>query len=172
MYTLLHGHLSPETAYTKDNYPYYSKTCNARWWVETNSRGQQRAIFQTQNPKTNEWNNPKPGLYNDLIFLYREEVTGSIHRWDLNYTTTFGSRWGRFVACGLYFQLNLEEKKAVRLLYYASQKRNPGYAREWHDLLNYLREHPEDDFPNNKEITVAKAQIMAEDHQIFSVCPY
>ena len=56
-----------------DNYPYgFKLRTKIRYWVETNKKGQ-RVLSQTLNPKTQKWNKPKPSIYGDMIFLYKDE---------------------------------------------------------------------------------------------------
>ena len=61
MKTLPPIHTSFESAYIVDSYPYgFKLRTEARFWIESNKKGQ-RMVFQTLNPKTNQYNKPKKG---------------------------------------------------------------------------------------------------------------
>ena len=54
-----------------ENYPYgFTQKTKAKYYVETTKNGQ-RVVFQTLNPKTQQWNNPKKSVYSDIFILYR-----------------------------------------------------------------------------------------------------
>lgn len=72
--TFLTGHTSRETAYLIESYPYGRLRCKMLIWIETNNRGEQREVRQTENPKTMRWNNPKKSTYSDLMFLYKDHA--------------------------------------------------------------------------------------------------
>jgi hypothetical protein len=65
MTTILKGHVSPETAYVVDDYPYgYTLRCKIRYWLEYHPRHGFRLVSQTTNPKKgNTWNKPKASTY-------------------------------------------------------------------------------------------------------------
>lgn len=62
---LLSGHVSPETAYTVDDYPYgFRLRCTIRYWLEHKPGLGFRFVSQTSNPKQGgRWNKPKAGTY-------------------------------------------------------------------------------------------------------------
>lgn len=62
---LLTGHVSPETAYVVDDYPYgFRLRCKIRYWLEFNAKRGFRFVSQTTNPKKgNVWNKPKASTY-------------------------------------------------------------------------------------------------------------
>jgi len=63
---LLKGHVSPETAYIVDDYPYgYRLRCKIRYWLEYHPKRGFRFVSQTTNPKRSGevWNKPKPSTY-------------------------------------------------------------------------------------------------------------
>ena len=62
---LLSGHVSPETAYVVDDYPYgYVLRCKARYWLEFHARHGFRFMMQTTNPKKGHvWNKAKASTY-------------------------------------------------------------------------------------------------------------
>lgn len=71
----LHGHISPETAYVVEDYPYGRRLrCKMRYWIETTKRGQ-RVCRQSTNPRkaVEFWNKPKKTTYSDFIGLYLDE---------------------------------------------------------------------------------------------------
>ena len=66
---------APGTELTTDSYPYGRQRTTAKFSVEVNNKGY-RAIFQTVNPKTGNWNKPKTGTYNGIILPYKDETNG------------------------------------------------------------------------------------------------
>ena len=65
---ILTGHISPETAYVVDDYPYgYTQRCKIRYWLEFKPNKGFRFVSQTTNPKKgNDWrfpNKPKASTY-------------------------------------------------------------------------------------------------------------
>jgi hypothetical protein len=62
---LLTGHVSPETAFLVDDYPYgFRLRCKIRYWIEFHPKRGFRFFSQTTNPKRgNVWNKPKASTY-------------------------------------------------------------------------------------------------------------
>lgn len=63
---ILNGHISPETAYIVDDYPYgFRLRCKIRYWLEYDARRGFRFVSQTTNPKVagERWNKPKASTY-------------------------------------------------------------------------------------------------------------
>jgi hypothetical protein len=62
---ILTGHVSPETAYVVDDYPYgYTLRCRIRYWLEYSPKHGFRFVSQTTNPKKgNIWNKRKTSTY-------------------------------------------------------------------------------------------------------------
>lgn len=63
---ILKGHVSPETAYVVDDYPYgFRLRCKIRYWIEHNKKSGFRFWSQTTNPKRDGevWNKPKASTY-------------------------------------------------------------------------------------------------------------
>ena len=66
MTTLLPNiHVSPETAYVVEDYPYgFRMRCKIRYWLEFHKTHGVRLMSQTTNPKRgNTWNKPKASTY-------------------------------------------------------------------------------------------------------------
>ncbi len=61
-----------ESAYIVESYPYGGYRTQAKFWIETNKKGQ-RVGFCTLNPKTQKWNNPKMGIYHQIVALFLDE---------------------------------------------------------------------------------------------------
>lgn len=65
--TILSGHVSAETAYVVEDYPYgYRLRCKIRYWIEYTPRKGCRIWSQTTNPKiasVEVWNKPKASIY-------------------------------------------------------------------------------------------------------------
>jgi len=62
---ILSGHVSPETAYLVEDYPYgFRLRCQIRYWLDFNKHGV-RLVSQTSNPKKSGlvWNKPKASTY-------------------------------------------------------------------------------------------------------------
>ena len=75
------GHVSPETAYVVDDYPYgFRLRCKIRYWVETKLGFGQRFVSQTTNPKKpgEVWNKPKAGTYSPLVVMYQAVDSGHV----------------------------------------------------------------------------------------------
>lgn len=67
---VLHGHVSEDTAYLVDDYPYgFKLRTQIRYWIETTKHGD-RMVSQTLNPKTGRWNKPKKTTYVKVAALY------------------------------------------------------------------------------------------------------
>ena len=65
MQVLPNTHISPETAYVVEDYPYgFGLRCKIRYWIEVTKHGA-RCVSQTSNPKKPGlvWNKPKAGTY-------------------------------------------------------------------------------------------------------------
>jgi len=63
---VLSGHVSPETAYVVEDYPYgFRLRCRIRYWLEFNKTHGVRLMSQTSNPKKPGlvWNKPKASTY-------------------------------------------------------------------------------------------------------------
>lgn len=74
---ILSGHVSPETAYVVDDYPYgFRLRCSIRYWLEYTPKRGFRLWSQTSNPKRgNVWNKPRASTYAKLggcMFLNSE----------------------------------------------------------------------------------------------------
>ena len=78
----LTGHVSPETAYVVDDYPYgFKLRCKARYWIETHPKRGQRVMFQTTNPKIENrevWNKVKASTYAPLYVLVLDDSNGHV----------------------------------------------------------------------------------------------
>lgn len=63
---ILTGHISPETAYVVEDYPYgFRLRCKIRYWLEYRANKGFRLMSQTSNPKRPGlvWNKPKASTY-------------------------------------------------------------------------------------------------------------
>jgi hypothetical protein len=74
---LLSGHVSPETAYLVNDYPYgFRLRCKIRYWLEFKPKKGFRFWSQTTNPKRGDvWNKPKASTFS--LFggaMYLDEV--------------------------------------------------------------------------------------------------
>jgi hypothetical protein len=76
----LTGHVSPETAYLVEDYPYgFRLRTKIRYWIETTKHGQ-RFVSQTMNPKVpgERWNKPKASTYVPLMVM-TIDTNGHVH---------------------------------------------------------------------------------------------
>lgn len=67
--TILKDHVSPETAYVVEDYPYgFRLRCNIRYWLEYKPKLGFRLVSQTTNPKRpgEVWNKPKASTYSKV----------------------------------------------------------------------------------------------------------
>lgn len=75
---ILSGHVSPETAYIVNDYPYgFRLRCKIRYWLEHHPKRGTRFVSQTTNPKKSAlvdiWNKPKASTYSDVGAMYLDE---------------------------------------------------------------------------------------------------
>lgn len=80
--TILAGHVSPDTAYTVDDYPYgFRLRCKIRYWLEFKPKQGFRLVSQTTNPKRgNVWNKPKASTYSAFGgCMYLDDSDGHVH---------------------------------------------------------------------------------------------
>jgi len=72
----LYQHVSPETAYVVDDYPWgFRLRTTIRYWIESKDakNGGQRFGSQTINPKTGQWCKPKYSTYSPIMVMYLDE---------------------------------------------------------------------------------------------------
>lgn len=68
---ILVGYNSFENSFEVDNYPYgFTLRTKIRYWIETKKGKGDRFVSCTLNPKTNQWNKPKAGVYCTIIQMY------------------------------------------------------------------------------------------------------
>ncbi len=70
----IYGHVSPETAYVVNDYPYGRLRCTIKFWLEMSPKKGFRFVSQTINPKNGRVNAPKPSTYARLgACMYLDE---------------------------------------------------------------------------------------------------
>lgn len=82
MEKVLKGHVSAETAYVVDDYPYgYTLRCKIRYWLEFHPKRGFRFVSQTTNPKAavERWNKPKASTYNQTPAVMYLDAEGHVH---------------------------------------------------------------------------------------------
>ena len=88
MQLLPNTHISPETAYVVEDYPYgFRLRCAMRYWIEYRPRMGFRLVTQSSNPKRAGlvWNKPKAGTYHKFgLALYLDDANGHVHAAGLN----------------------------------------------------------------------------------------
>ncbi len=86
----LKEHVSPETAYVIDDYPYgFRLRCKIRYWIEYKPKFGFRLVSQTSNPKKPGlvWNKPNAGTYSPFgMAMFLDPETGHVHHAGLHYT--------------------------------------------------------------------------------------
>lgn len=79
----LTGHVSEETAFVVDDYPYgFRLRCKIRYWVEAHKTHGFRNCSQTTNPKVpgERWNKPKKGTYCKIACgMFQTVEDGHVH---------------------------------------------------------------------------------------------
>jgi hypothetical protein len=67
------------------NYPYGRLQCEMRFSIEFVKGKGYRSVMQSTNPKTGRLNKPKKSTYVHFMFMYKEETTGHIKFYELNF---------------------------------------------------------------------------------------
>ena len=83
---VLTGHISPESAYVVNDYPYgFRLRCKIRYWLESSPNKGVRFVSQTTNPKIEKictgtvWNKPKASTYSRFGgCMVQDETNGHI----------------------------------------------------------------------------------------------
>lgn len=77
---VLSGHISPETAFVVDDYPYgFRLRCHIRYWLDYKPGKGVRLWSQTTNPKRGDvWNKPKASTYQRLGGALYLDVQGHV----------------------------------------------------------------------------------------------
>jgi hypothetical protein len=159
--TILHGHVSPDTAYLIDDYPYGRRLrCQMRVWIDGppdkgQYKGQYRVMRQTNDPKRtgpgrsgphgagevgpgrHPWNAAKAGTYTDWLVLYLDGK-GHVHAHggSLAYGLS-GAEDARMRLDGTYEQLTPDERTIYALMVKRNQRGN-GWEH-WHKALDFIR---------------------------------
>jgi hypothetical protein len=78
---VLAGHVSPETAFVVDDYPYgFRLRCRIRYWLEFKKGTGVRFVSQTTNPKRGgAWNKPKASTYGRFGGAMFLDEKGHVH---------------------------------------------------------------------------------------------
>jgi hypothetical protein len=80
-------HLSAETAYVVDDYPYgFTLRCKIRYWIEYKEGKGFRFVSQTTNPKRGNtvWNKPKASTYSRFGGAMYLDENEHVHFWGLS----------------------------------------------------------------------------------------
>lgn len=134
--TVLHGHISPDTAYLVTDYPYgRTLRCQIRYWLHTADKGQHkhqtRFTSQTTNPKRDGtvWNQPKSSTYATWMVMYLDHTQQN--RAGENYVRHLATGlWvdaafaDRVRLCGAYTQLGDDSRKLLDALTEQSKRIN------------------------------------------------
>ena len=136
--TVLHGHVSEETAHTTDDYPYGGHRTSCRWWLETKPKHGMRVMQQTQNPKNGRWNKPHASTYCEFQILYLDEK-GHCHNYGCG---MYGDNLMQFIGTGFYHQLNEEELKRFNTLLTVNRVMNKESWARFDTIIGIARENP------------------------------
>lgn len=107
---ILSGHISPETSYLVDSYPYgRTLRCKIRYWLDCDPKKGARLVSQTTNPKLpgEVWNKPKASTYCRFAgCMYLDEKghvqwTGMSEYMDLTELTAWFEKFGEGVPASL-----------------------------------------------------------------------
>lgn len=152
--TVLHGHVSPETAYLVNDYPYgRTLRCQMRYWLQTATkgqyRGQTRLMRQSTNPKRGDALNPPKawGQYSHFMVMYLDPTQQNRQGEDYVRTMACGF-WlsptfhARMTLTGALQQLTDEQRARYTTLLNISQgEANKRSWAEWDTLLGAVRQH-------------------------------
>lgn len=144
MLEVIRGHVSPETAYVVEDYPYGRQLrCKIRYWVETATKGakkgQQRFMSQTTNPKAGGevWNKPKGGTYSPLVVMVKDQ------RGHVYYRSLHWSPWpdhlAKLISEKVWAQLDEDERRRADALLGESRRLSPKAWAEWEALLGKIK---------------------------------
>jgi hypothetical protein len=92
MTLLPNTHISAETAYVVDDYPYgFRLRCSIRYWLEFRPKHGFRLVSQTTNPKKagTVWNKPKAGTYSRFGGAMFLDAEGHVHGAGLTEYSTY-----------------------------------------------------------------------------------
>lgn len=148
---VLHGHVSPDTSYLVDDYPYGRRLrCQIRYWVDTAERGAakggQRFARQTTNPKVagDPWNKPHYSTYSGMVVLYLDS-NEHVQHWGIDPHHITPEGFARLQLRGVYEQLT-DEQRGTYDRWVERAKR--GYAEPWQkwtetvfQLAGYITDH-------------------------------
>lgn len=99
-----------------EDYPYgFTTRTKARYWIETTKNGE-REVFQTLNPRTQNWNKPKKSTYSDIVILYRDTTNNHINGYSLHIQYSGQAELDKFLA--LFDEKTLSEYQQKRLAFF------------------------------------------------------
>lgn len=98
MKTAIYGHVSEETAYLVEDYPYgFKLRCKMRYWLEYKPGTGTRLVSQTTNPKKGDrWNTPKKSTYASVTGCMYLDENNHVH-WDAIHVSDSISRLEEFI---------------------------------------------------------------------------
>lgn len=140
---VLSGHISPETAYLVDGYPYsFTLRCKIRYWLETTEKGakkgQTRFVSQTTNPKRvgEPWNKQKNGQYYSLTVIFLDE--NDHVQWDGISYWVYPDQLERWRLMGIYEQLTPADRAKLNTLEALTRQNSPTTYAEWDEKVSIL----------------------------------
>ena len=143
---LLYGHVSPDTAYLVEDYPYGRRLrCRIRYWIDTATsgahNGEQRFVYQTTNPRQpgHPWNTPHASTYSLRTWMYLDDDDHMQHTGLSRYgLDPHKDAWFRLT--GIHQQLDDEDRRIYDTLLNASRNYPEPWDR-WEDTIAFLTHH-------------------------------
>ena len=140
--TVLHGHVSEETAVEVPDYPYGSLRCTMRYWLETRKGHGVRLVHQTTNPKKpgQPRNKPHKDTYSSWAVLY-QAANGHVERHACEFWGPSPAADARIRIDGTYGQLDDAERAAYDKHLARAVNANTRGWEDWHAQLASIRGH-------------------------------
>jgi hypothetical protein len=128
---ILKGHVSPDTAYVVNDYPYgFRLRCKIRYWLEDSPKHGTRFVSQTTNPKKagEVWNKPKASTYAPIAACMFLDEKGYVQHSGLGFYSDYAEAeaWFTMYKDGL----TAEQDKRVQAWVTAKQKYEAAHAAQ------------------------------------------
>ncbi|MGB3203710.1 MAG: hypothetical protein WBB28_01840 [Crinalium sp.] len=141
-FTVLDGHVSFDSAYIIQDYPYgRSLRCKRACWLEQATKGAKAELFRfmacTTDPKrtTEVWNKPKASTYGAFSLMYIDEETGHLHHagigeypWEEHWES-FSAKWRNLMPEEMRLRFDeimsksIKRSQAINAVYAAATER-------------------------------------------------
>lgn len=150
------GHVSDETAFVVEDYPYgYTMRTKIRYWIERSKNGE-RFVSQTLNPKTQQWNAPKRSTY-DLICLLLQGENGHVRSLGVSKFIASDTQWiDELMATYKLDSWQLDQCKQQKALILAMKEVTWTVKASSYGSVSLMSQAPED---------VEKRRLIAEEQE-------